>query len=637
MEANPGRSFQNRRGAACVNSTGIGLPRSVADLLRARARTTPDAIALKELKPGYGWIVWTWEAYWSAVCATAQRMQSLGIKPGSRVALLGSNCAQWDICQFASFLAGGMVVGLDTLETPERLAAVCTQLEITHLVSDHREQAVTLEGMLGAERLLHLGFAATVVETRDDDQALQLPTGPTRHEDWDLIGPTLPNPTDAAIVIFTSGSSGAPRPIAYTHEQVLSAVEAILLTFDDLCEESRLACWLPLSGLFQRVLNFSAIGAGAMTHYVADPRKVIDYLPDIQPTIFVAVPRFLEKLMQGIEDQLNTRPQWAQLLFHIAIAKGDVVTRAARSGQPAPIVTRLAHSILDRLVLARARKVLGQRLHYVVSGSAPMPEWLLERFHAMGILILEAYGLSENIIPVCTNVKQRFRFGTVGQPLRQSQFKVAADGEILVNGPGVFHGYWKAREKATAQLDDQGFLHTGDICELDADGFVKIIGRKNDVFKTSTGRRVAPALVENALKQVPGVEHAVLFGAGQPELTALLVMEAGASDGQTATIPWRTWSTSGWLPNDAAESLQKALSRVLAPLPAHLRPAFVVVTERPFSVQTGELTTNLKMRRTAVHALYGETMTALRREYRHDRIGGNASAPTAYRLCEPTS
>jgi len=248
---------------------------------------------------------------------------------------------------------------------------------------------------------------------------------------------------------------------------------------------------------------------------------------------------------------------------------------------------------------------MGPDLRYMVSGSAPMPLWLLERYHAMGLLILEAYGLSENVIPIAANRLNAYRFGTVGRPLRGCEVRVAEDGELMVRGPGVIRAYYG--EEQTELLDSDGYLATGDFAVIDPDGFVTLTGRKSEIFKTATGRRIAPAAIEGLLLQVPDVEHAVVFGASRPFLVAVVVASPRGMAG-------KEWSAAG--PQHLlayCEGLRAQLARHLEPLPAYQRPAGLVVTTRPLSVADGDLTMNLKLRRPGIAARYAAELDALYR------------------------
>jgi long-chain acyl-CoA synthetase len=259
--------------------------------------------------------------------------------------------------------------------------------------------------------------------------------------------------------------------------------------------------------------------------------------------------------------------------------------------------------LADRLVLRRLRAIMGTRLRYMVSGSAPMPSWLLARFQAIGLLILEAYGLTENVIPVAANRPNSYRLGTVGLPMSGSEVRLADDGELWVRGPGVFRGYY-GEQQPPPPFDERGFLATGDYASIDADGFITLTGRKSEIFKTSTGRRISPRDAEAAMRALPYVDHAVLLGAGRPFPVAILVVAepklraCAEASTETAMI-------------ELCERVRCDIAQSIAELPDYQRPGGLVITTHAFGITTGELTPNLKVRRNSIEASHNDVLDEL--------------------------
>jgi long-chain acyl-CoA synthetase len=276
---------------------------------------------------------------------------------------------------------------------------------------------------------------------------------------------------------------------------------------------------------------------------------------------------------------------------------------------------RLAAALAERLVLRRIRSVMGTRLRYLISGSAPMPVWLLERLQALGFLVLEAYGMSESIVPVAANRPHRYKLGTVGQALPASEVRVAADGELLLRGPGVFAGYL-GEPDSTGRLDAEGFLASGDYASIDSEGFITLLGRKSDLFKTSTGRRIAPAIIESHLRQIDYVEHAVVFGADWPFLIAVMAVSEAALCSRFGN---RAMSDDA---QAIASGVRADIAAAVADLAGYQRPAGVVLTTRPFSVEAGHITPNLKVRRTAVESAFRDSLDEL-----HGALARGAPGP----------
>lgn len=566
-------------GAAALTITG---------LLRDRAGRSPDATARWSLDGNGHWQSSDWRSHLEAAAAIAQGLRGLGLSAGAHVGLMAVSSAAWDDCSMGVLGARGVVVGIDAHATADQAQAQAKLAGLQALVVDEPEQ------------LLRFGPArpALCVVVHPHPGAMLPPGCVTLHaltesgRGLGLVGWDHALPGDRAIVVFTSGTTGAAKGIAYRHEQVCLAVHTILEAFGDIREGSRLACWLPLSNLFQRMINLCAIARAAQTFYVSDPRTVMQHLPAIRPAVFIGVPRFFEKFLQGVQAQARPGGGWRAKLVAWALNVG--LAHVAKPGgdlTPAqPVHWRLW--LADRLVLRRIRAAMGGQLRYVISGSAALAPVLRTQMAAIGLPIYEAYGLSECIVPIALNRDGAHRPGTVGRPLRGVQTRLAADGELLIRSAGVFDGYLGA-DGDTAALRAEDWLATGDLAEIDSDGFVRLVGRKSELFKLSTGRRVAPAQIEALLSGVPGVEHLAVFGPGRKAPTLVVSLACGASA------------------DAALQALMSRAAQALCALPSYQHPTGAVLTHRPFDIASGELTANLKLRRTQVGQRYAAALEAL--------------------------
>ena len=585
---------------------------TVPALVRARAEASADAPASWSLAGAAGWQPLPWRDCLNQVASVARGMRTAGLQTGDRVGILAPSCARWDIAQAAAMAAGGVVVGLDPHDTAERLGQVAAQCELAAVVAQDEALLEKLPDVVRGRLRFVATLAPAVTPGVVPFDSLVSDRDGRSAGSWDYT-----RADDAALIVFTSGTTGEPRGIVYTHRQVCGAVASILQAFPDIEAGSRLACWLPLSNLFQRMINLCAVGRGAQTFYVEDPRQIMQHVATIAPHLFIGVPRFYEKLHAGIAEAISAKPPWQRGLARWAIRAGDRRARALRHGITLSAFARLAASVAENLVLRRIRTVMGGNLRYLISGSAPMPLWLLERFHALGFLVLEAYGMSESIVPVAANRPRRYRFGTVGQPMDGAEVKLAPDGELLLRGPGVFAGYL-GEDGSAGRLDADGFLASGDYASIDGDGFVTLHGRKSEVFKTSTGRRVAPAVIESHLRQIAYVEHAVVFGANRPFLAAVLaVSEASLRNRLRGGAPAADARAT-------AEMVRADIAEATRDLPGYLRPAGVVLTTRPFSIADGLVTSNLKVRRRQVEAAFGAHLEDL-----FARLGNRPKTPEA--------
>ena len=561
---------------------------NVPGMLLARSRLTPEAIALWRLSPSGEWLGSTWSEYCQAVAALSRGFRELGLGNGERVGILAPSCREWDFAQLAILAAGGVAVGLDPHGLDEHLCEIARRTGLDDLVVGDPSQLARI----GVDERRQLRFAVCL----DDAEAAgtipfrTLVTAGPVGDGWNLAQADTP-----ATIVFTSGATGEPKGIEYSHRQMCLATAAILAAFPEVGAGSRLACWLPLSNLFQRMINLSAIGRGAQTYYVGDPREIMRHVQAIAPHLFIGVPRFFEKLHAGIDDAVAQQPAWQQALVRWAWRIGEQRAAALRAGSTLALPSRLQFALAERLVLRKLRGVLGPNLRFLVSGSAPMPRRLLERFHGLGLLILEAYGVSENIVPISLNRPACFRFGTVGQAVPGNEIRLVADGELQVRGAGVFAAYL-GEDRVASSLDADGYLSTGDFAAIDSDGFISLIGRKSDIFKTSTGRRIAPAGIEGRLQQVSALEHSVIFGAGRPQPVALLVITEAA------------WQAEG---PESFGRLRHEVGAAVKELPAYQRPAGLLITAQALTIAGGELTPNLKLRRHVIATRHGAALQAL--------------------------
>lgn len=570
---------------------GVATGRTITALLEARAARSPDDPAQWELTPAGGWVPTEWSALRDQVAALARGLRHLGASAGVHVAILAAGTPWWDRLHLAALAARAVVVGLDPLAGAAQLNAQLALTRPVGLVVDRWSALDALSPAARASLRFVVSFEGPAAERTPaaDGTVLVTPEEVSRLGEADRALPwNHALPDDPAWVIFTSGTTGEPKGLRYRHHQVRLAVDAIVDAFGDIAEGARLASWLPLANPFQRIVNLCAVARGAQTYYVPDPREVMRHLPVVRPHVFIGVPRFFEKFHAGATASLDAAGPLRARLARWALRVGERRAACERAGHSAGPILRMAHKLADAFVLRRVRAAFGGELRYLVSGSAAMPPWLLERLHGAGLLVLEAYGLSECIVPVAANRAGAFRFGTVGRAMAGNEIRLAADGELLLRSAGVFDGYLGS--EAGVPIDADGWLATGDFAEIDADGFVRLVGRKSEVFKTSTGRRVAPAAVEAVLRGVPGVEHAAVFGEGRRSLLAVVAVGAGAG---------------------SAPALRDAARRALQALPDYLRPAGLVVSRRPFAIDAGELTPNLKVRRVHVRQRFAAALDAL--------------------------
>jgi long-chain acyl-CoA synthetase len=562
---------------------------TLLDLYALRARLMPEEAAYWTQAPDGSWTPTTWGAFWESAQALAQAFRHRGLEPGMRVGLMLPTCLDWERFQLAVLLNGAVVIGLDGHDEPARRARMANMvvldvLVVSSIIDAHAFGAEVLRNLsLVVVQDAGLGSDVPGDESLGTPPILSTQALLMRQSRQTLSSPT---PDTLATIIFTSGSTGEPRAIGYTHAQVLCAVDAILSAYPEIRRGDRLVCWLPLSNLFQRVLNFCAAGCGANTWFVEDPRRIGELLPAIRPHVFIGVPRFYEKLQAGIMHSLGQRPRWVRWVAEWALSRPMAPDCQRESGP----LDRIA----DRLVFRQIRAVLGGEIRFLVSGSAPFPGWLARWFERCGLPVLEAYGLSENVVPIALNTPVCRRRGSVGRVLAPNEVRLGIDGEVLVRGPGCAGTYLG---ESSSLLDAEGWLSTGDLGRFTDDGFLELIGRRVEVFKLSTGRKVAPTRVEAALCRSTLIDQAMVLGAAQKCTLAIVTLSPDATHLTREILTTR---------------LVAEIPLRMADIEDWLVPAALLVRRDPFTIAGGELTANLKLRRpfiaehhaVAVRAIY---------------------------------
>jgi long-chain acyl-CoA synthetase len=578
---------------ALAESAGAAarLRNTVPGFLRARVECAPDAVAYRSREANGSWSAMSWKAVESVVAATARALKADGLAPGERVGIIAPNTAHWECLHLATLAARGVVVGLDPHDLDARVGALIDGAGITTLIAGDARLLAKVDAarQRRMRRIVLLDDAASRT-SRNAVAWHALRNAVTGDDRWDDS-----RPDDVATIIHTSGTTGAPKAIPHTHRRLRVAVEALLDVFADIGEESRLVSWLPMSGLFQRMVNLCACARGATTWFVDDPREIMARVAEIQPHIFIGVPRFYEKLDRGIAERIDAAPAGQRRLARWGIATGARIARARRGGGPRGTLKTIRHRAAEALVLRRIREVMGGSIRYMISGSAPMPLWLLDRFEAIGLPILEAYGVSEDTVPVAANRPGRARHGSVGQPMPGNDVRIGEEGEIEVRGAGLFDGYL-GQDRAASGIGPDGYYRTGDTGRFDDDGYLYLSGRRADAFKLSTGRWIEPAEVEAAYRRIDYIDQFVVVGRHRASPAALIVVDAkGGSPIARARI--------------AAD-----LAAAGSTLAHHQRIARFEVLPGPLTIDNDELTSSLKLRRAVIEARYADVIDRLYRD-----------------------
>ncbi|MFT3765416.1 MAG: long-chain fatty acid--CoA ligase [Minicystis sp.] len=613
---------------------------SLGDLFRRRARATPSAPAIYE-KKGSAWRRTSWSEFYDHARRAAHGLVKLGVTKGDRVAILGPTHAPWAILDMAAQLASAVSFGIYPQQTPDQIRYLLEHSEAKVVYVDSQ---VELDSVITAARdlpsvLAIVPWEASLVEAaKARDPRVVSPdvfTGELMAEDEvdRRLGSIAPD--DTAILIYTSGTTGPPKGAVIAHENILALLHASSAMHEAF--ESDLSLnFLPMAHAAERIFGFfGRIDTGVSTAYARSMGSVLEDLADVQPTLFGAVPRIFEKAYGKIQSELERKPRAVRKLFAWAVSVGKRASQLEIEGRPVPPAIRVQRAIADRVVFRRVRAAFGGRVRFFVTGAAPIALEILEFFWAAGLPIYEVYGMTEATVATHGNRPGAVRLGTVGKVIPPMEAKIADDGEILMRGPWIFQGYLKSPE-ATAEALEGGWLHTGDIGSIDREGFLRITDRKKHLIITAGGKNLAPANIENAIKnQDPLVSQVYAHGDRRPFVIAVV------APSPLETLAWGEERgilrkdevaalTRELMANPAGRSaaLNAAMARVVADRAfgerireavrrgnqqlAHVEQVRrVAVLDRDFSQEAGELTPTMKLKRKAAAEIHAKLIDAV--------------------------
>jgi len=548
------------------------------------------------------------------VYALARALHELGVHKDDRVAILAENCPEWAITDWATLCLGAITVPIYPTLTAPQVGEILRDSEPKVLVvSDKKQRRKACEAVEGT------GLNPQMIciepdsgsETPSFEQMLNQPGALTEAALRALVEASQPD--DIVTFIYTSGTTGEPKGAMLTHRNFISNIEAVLELIDWRPDDVFLS-FLPLSHVFERMGgHFLPIYAGLTIAHAESLFTLASDLLEVKPTLMLGVPRFYASVMDRILASVRQMPPLRQKLFYRMLEVGKVYAQCGREGRRAPLGVRLQHAVLDRLVAAKIRERVGGRLRYFISGGAALPKEVAEFFHAFGILIIEGYGLTETSPVLTVNPPRAPRFGSVGKPIRGVEIRIADDGEILARGPNIMRGYYKKPEATAAAIDSDGWFHTGDVGRIDADGYLYITDRKKDILVLANGKNVAPQPIENLLKQSELVQEAVVYGDGMSAPVALIVpsIDALRAFAKQAGIDA---DGDALLNHDAVQKrFRQELERVNRDLADFQRLKGFRLISKPFSIETGELTPTLKVKRRVVAEKYAHLLQEMAR------------------------
>jgi long-chain acyl-CoA synthetase len=544
-------------------------------------------------------------------------LRALGFGPGQKLCILSENQPAWTMTDFATLTAGGLTVPIYTTLVSEQIRYIVDDSDATVVVvstADQWKKIVPLRS--GLTKVRHyITFADEAPDGVFTLAAVQAKGRALAEAQPGLYDEMVAKvrPEDEATLIYTSGTTGVPKGVVLTHANLLSNVKtaADIIEFTD---KDTVLSFLPLSHVLERMVMFTYIYKGCTVAFAESVEAVAQNLLEVRPHIMVSVPRVFEKIYAKVMDQVMASPAVRRKIFFWGLKVGKAYGALKLAGQPIPGGLAFRRKIAAKLVFSKIIVKTGGRVRFFVSGGAPLSRDIAEFFYAIGLTILEGYGLTETSPVLAVNTFDALRLGTVGKVIPGVEIKIAEDGEILARGPNIMKGYYK-KEAETREILEGGWFHTGDIGQFDADGYLIITDRKKDLLVTSGGKNVAPQPIENLLKTSPYIANAVVIGDRRRFIAALIVPDFDKlkAFAQEKGIPVAAVDE---LCRDrrVVEFMKDEVDRATPLLASYERVKKIVVLPRDFDIEKGEITPSLKVRRTNVTAEYQDLIEALYRE-----------------------
>ncbi len=603
--------------AQALSSDVAGTEKNLVELLSARAKENRGPAVLH--KTGAGWVEMSWPQVLEQVKALSDALVGWGVKPGDRVAIFGATTPQWVVTDLAVSAAGAITVPIYASNTPDEIRYVLQHSGSTLCFVDHDlpdakqagrlsrvrqrvaecpalKQVVLFEGAASAEKEITL------------EALLQKGAGVS---DFDQRVAAV-KPDDLCHFIYTSGTTGDPKGVMLSHGNW--AYEAQTCTKIGLMfSADSVMLFLPLAHSFAQVIKAAWLGMGFKLVFAESIDKLIANLADTKPSILPAVPRVFEKVFSGVQSNATGAPGVKGKLGRWAFRLFDEYVEAKLAGKT---YDSLGWSLAKRLVFSKVKaglnEKLGGKMRLFISGGAPLSKKIAYFFDLLGFEVLEGFGLTETSAASCVNRPGKFKIGTVGQAVPGTEVKIASDGEIMIKGPGVMKGYYGNPEATAEVLEKDGWFHSGDIGELDAEGNLRITDRKKDIIVTAGGKNVAPQNLENVLKTHPIISTAMVHGDKRPYLTVLicvneehakkLLAEKGTPVGSYPELATRA---------EIREAVQKAITQVNSEQPPYNTLKKFHLMDHDFTQETGELTPTLKVKRKFCTAKYMAQLDAM--------------------------
>jgi long-chain acyl-CoA synthetase len=572
--------------------------KTLADLLPRSAEAYGSAPAIR-FKQGDRWETRSFAEVGETVRGLALGLIDLGVAKGDKVSILANTRPEWTYFDFAALSAGATVVPIYQTNSPEECQYVLENSDAKVVIVEDEEQLEKVRKV--RDQLPLLEHVVRMTGSSDDaisfDQLIERGSGRDESEwrgRWESV-----RPEDVCTFIYTSGTTGPPKGCVISHGNYRAMLDMVNQT--SVIEEGDLTyLYLPLAHSFALLIQFGSFDLGTtIAYWERDPLKILPNLAELKPTYFPSVPRIFEKIYTTATSTMEKEGGLKKAIFDWSIRTGKKMREAEREGREPGFLLRRQYSFADKKVLSKIRGLFGGKIRLAVSGAAPISPEILSFFDAAGVLVLEGWGMTETSTAATISSAEDFKVGTIGKPFPGCQIRIADDGEILVKGPNVFQGYYK-NEEATRETIVDGWLHTGDLGEIDSEGFIKITGRKKDIIITAGGKNITPANLENEIKQHPLVSQCVVVGDRRPYLVALVTLdpEEAATYAQEHGLASDVEALAA--NGDVRKAIEAHVEQINEKFARVEQVKKIAILPQDLSQENGELTPTLKVKRAVV-------------------------------------
>ncbi|HOX25851.1 MAG TPA: long-chain fatty acid--CoA ligase [Candidatus Krumholzibacteria bacterium] len=591
------------------------MPDNLPAMLADRARALGDHPALRA-RTEAGWRGISYREMDRSVQAVARGLLALGVRPGDRVGIMAGNRPDWSIADFGILRAQGVVVPLYPTSTAAQVGHIVRDAGIAILFAGG---APELAALRDARRSLPELRHVLVFDWTGVDPA----PGETSFAEWATAAAGLPGddelarrqaaiqPRDLATIIYTSGTTGEPKGVMLSHANIFHQIRAVNDRFT-VGPDDRSLCFLPLSHCFERTWTYYILHQGATNYYLQDPKRIVPAMAEVKPTAMTGVPRLYEKIHATMFDKVERAGAVRRRIFGWALRIGREFHERRLRGRAISPWLRWRYALADQLALKRIRAVVGGPKNFFAAGGAALAREIEETFLSAGLLVCQGYGLTETSPMITCNSAADLRFGTVGRPVRECEVRIGEESEVQVRGPNVMLGYWNRPDDTAAAFTADGWLRTGDVGVLDADGFLRITDRLKDLIVTSGGKNIAPASIEMQVGKDHYIEQIAVVGDGQRFVGALILPSFEALEAWAAEQRIRFADRAELLRNHRViEFIRERIHRQSIDLAGFERIKRFHLLEKGFSLARGEITPTLKLKRKVIQEHYKDVIARL--------------------------